>query len=60
MAHPYIEFEGTPLWAAVESAINDLARNGDLVETTARSYIVGHLCQEILREREKVLAQFQT
>jgi hypothetical protein len=33
MAHPYVELEGTPLWTAIEAAINDLVLNSDLVET---------------------------
>jgi len=60
MAHPYIKLEGTPLWAAVESAINDLVLNNDLVESTPRPYIVGYLCQRILDGREAMQSQFQT
>lgn len=54
MAHPYIEFEGTRLWTAVESAINDLVLNRDLVESTARPYVVGYLCQKLQNERQVV------
>jgi hypothetical protein len=60
MAHPYIKLEGTPLWVAVELAVDDLVLNKDLVETTARPHIVGYLCQGILRERETVLSQLRT
>ncbi len=54
MAHPYTEFEGTRLWTTVESAINDLAHNVDLVESTARPSVVGYLCQRLLNERQVV------
>jgi Pentapeptide repeats (9 copies) len=54
MAHPYTELERTRLWAAVESAIKDLVSNNDLVERTARPYIVGYLCQKLLGERQGV------
>ncbi len=54
MAHPYTELEKTRLWAAVESAIKDLVSNNDLVESTARPYIVGYLCQKLLNERQGV------
>ena len=54
MAPPYTELEKTRLWAAVESAIRDLVSNNDLVESTARPYIVGYLCQKLLNERQVV------
>ena len=46
--HPYTRFEGTPLWRALERALDDLVTNRDLVETTRREYIVGYLCQEVV------------
>jgi hypothetical protein len=54
MPHPYIGLEGTRLWTAAESAINDLVLNNDLIESTARPYIVGYLCQKLLNERQAV------
>jgi hypothetical protein len=60
MAHPYVKHEGTALWATVESAISDLVQNDDLVETTARPYIVGYLCQRILDEREALQTSLGT
>lgn len=55
MDHPYTELEKTRLWAAVESAIKDLVSNNDLVESSARPYIVGYLCQKLLNERKGVV-----
>jgi hypothetical protein len=43
--HPYVKYEGSSLWAAVESAIRDLVANADIVEQTNRNYIVGYLCK---------------
>lgn len=43
MVHPFAVLEGTSLWAIVESAVSELVLNNDLVENTARAYIVGHL-----------------
>jgi len=54
MAHPYIELEGARLWTTVELAINDLVLNKDLIENTARPYIIGYLCQKLLDERQAV------
>ncbi len=47
--HPYVKYEQTTMWAAIERGIIDLVANGDLVESTNRKYIVGYLCK-ILEE----------
>lgn len=47
--HPYLEYEGTTMWTAIESGVIDLVTNGDLVERTNRKYIVGYLCK-VLKE----------
>jgi hypothetical protein len=59
MAHPYVALEGTPIWIAVEGAIDDLVKNSDLVESTAREYVVGYLCQKIVADRKSVLEQLK-
>ena len=59
MAHPYVKLEGTPIWIAVASAIDDLVQNNDLVEKTPRSYIVGYLSQRIVNDRQGVIDQLQ-
>jgi len=59
MAHPYVELEGTPIWIAVASAIDDLVQNDDLVERTARNYIVGYLSQRIVSEGQGVIDQLR-
>lgn len=48
MEHPYTKYESHPLWKIIERAIDDLVENSDLVEQTAREYIVGYICKKIL------------
>jgi hypothetical protein len=57
MAHPYVELEGTPLWNAVEAAINDLVVNRDLIEQTARTHIVGYICRVVANESRTIATQ---
>lgn len=45
--HPYKKFEGTENWEIVERAVNNLVSNGDLIEQTARTYIVGYICESL-------------
>lgn len=45
--HPYQELEASPTWKSVDRAINALAKNGDIQETTRREYIVGYICKMI-------------
>ena len=45
--HPYAQFEGSALWGAIDKQIAKLAANGDLIEQTAREYIVGSICQAL-------------
>lgn len=47
---PYKEYEAHPTWKRVDKAISDLVENQDLVERTARPYIVGYICK-ILSEK---------
>jgi hypothetical protein len=54
-----MKLEGTPIWIAVASAIDDLVQNDDLVERTARNYIVGYLSQRIVNERQDVIDQLE-
>jgi len=45
MTNPYIAYEGTENWTALNQAIDELVTNSDLVEQTDRAYIVGYLCK---------------
>jgi len=53
MAHPYVEYETSLLWKVVNKAIEDLVDNGDLVEQTAREYITGYICKQILDKQNQ-------
>jgi len=55
--HPYLGWQGTPLWRAVEKAVADLAQNQDLVEKTNREYIVGYVCKTISRRKKAIIDQ---
>ena len=56
--HPYSAYEGSPLWNSVSTAIRELVENGDLSETTAHAYVVGHICK-IVGEARKLKAKSQ-
>jgi hypothetical protein len=51
-SHPYREYEGTPLWRALNKGIADLVENQDLEERTRREYIVGYLCKLLARRKK--------
>lgn len=52
MTHSYSEYENTVLWEKVNQIIEDLVKNEDIQETTAREYIVGYFCKSLMEERE--------
>lgn len=45
--HPYKEHEGSALWIALDEAVARLENNSDLTITTARKYVIGHLCDAV-------------
>ena len=45
--NPYIEFVGSPLWAAVERAVDDLIENRDLQLTTVKDFVVGYIVKQV-------------
>jgi hypothetical protein len=56
MPHPYTEHEGSALWDATDAALGDLDRNGDVALRTARTHVVGYLCQQLARAEVTVPA----
>lgn len=46
--HPYVSFEGSVVWKAIDKALVNLVRNGDLDETTPRRYITGYLTKSVI------------
>ena len=51
MSHPYQRFEGSDLWRLLDHEIGELEGNGDLELTTARQYVIGYLCQQLVAAR---------
>jgi DNA-binding transcriptional regulator YiaG len=47
-SHPYKNLEFLPEWKAVDRALLDLAKNGDIKELTAHRYVVGYLVKVLL------------
>ncbi len=43
----YEQYEGTPLWCALEAALADLQASREISVGTAPRYILGYLCQEL-------------
>lgn len=52
MEHPYEELERTPLWRVVESSIEDLVANRDVLENTSREHIVGYIVKKLIESGE--------
>ena len=48
MAKHYTEYEGTPLWRAVDAALADLEENEDLEVHAERRLVVGYVCEALL------------
>ncbi len=55
--HPYMDYEGTPMWCWVRKGIRDLVNNQDLVENEDRNYIVGYICKVISKAQKKERAK---
>ncbi len=49
--------EGTPLWRAVDNAVEDLVQSGDLIEETYHEFIVERICDAVKRRRKAIVAQ---
>jgi hypothetical protein len=43
----YEQYEGTPLWRALEGAFADLQASREITIGTAPRYVLGYLCQEL-------------
>ena len=50
------EHRHTPLWAALESAIAELAASHELSVNTAPEYVIEYLCRELLAKKLVVLS----
>ena len=43
--HPYVAYEGSPVWKVISKAIKELVENGDLSEGTPHTHVVGYICK---------------
>ncbi len=43
----YEQYEGTPLWRALEGALAELEASREVTVGTAPRYVLGFLCQEL-------------
>ena len=53
LKHPYVQFVDTDAWSILNAALDELVKNGDLVEQTNRDYIVGYLCKALAEKGQK-------
>jgi hypothetical protein len=47
MSHPYVQFENTELWHAVERAISMLEADGYLDKPKSRESVIGFICHQL-------------
>jgi hypothetical protein len=45
------EYRDTPLWAAVETTITELAASREITVNTGPEYVIGYLCQELMAKK---------
>jgi hypothetical protein len=50
--HPYVDFENTPLWIAVNNSLIELEQNQNIKITTRKEYVVGYICKQISNSLE--------
>ena len=50
-SRPFPEYRGTPLWAAVEGIIAQLADSREISVNTAPEYVIGYLCRELVAKK---------
>lgn len=46
-SRPFSEYQRTPLWRALASALADLESSRELTVSTAPEYVIGYLCREL-------------
>ena len=56
MDHPYKKLESINLWTVVEEALEELRQNQDIEIITRAEYVIGFLCEKILKRWNHCLA----
>ncbi len=49
IGHAYDVHEGTALWRAIDNALRSLEENRDIEIATARSHVIGAVCEQLSR-----------
>jgi hypothetical protein len=50
-SNPFSQYRDTPLWAALEATIAELASTQEITINTAPEYVIGYLCRELLAKK---------
>ena len=58
-SRPFAEYRDTPLWAAIEATLAELAATREVSVNTAPDHVVGYLCGELVTKRLIVSTGFQ-
>ena len=58
-AHRFGGWEGTPLWKAIEKAVDQLVEDEAIFEGTFREIVIGSICEEIGRCKKAVADQLR-
>ena len=53
---PYEDHKNSQLWKDIETSIDNLTDNQDVVITTQKEYVVGYLC-DMLSDRKRIVAR---
>jgi hypothetical protein len=50
-SRPHAQYRDTPLWAALETAITELAGSREITVNTAPDYVLEYLCRELMAKK---------
>ena len=50
-SRPFAEHRDTRLWSAIEESIDELIATHEISVNTARDYVVGYLCRELVAKK---------
>jgi hypothetical protein len=50
-SNTFAQYRNTPLWAALEATIAELASTQEITVNTAPEYVIGYLCRELVAKK---------
>lgn len=56
---PFDDYRNTPLWSALQPALDELVASGEVAVNTAPEYVIGHVCRELVAKKLVVLTGYQ-